>query len=322
MLLVFSFVMILVLVFAVVALMTRPTTAQKAVERRISTVIASRSGYVFETEGEQGQFLEEANDSGWLGSLAGRSSMVRDLQLLILRSQKNVTADSILLTMLGFTVGGFVLTYMLTSLLLAAFAVAAVAAYLPILWLRMAGARRLKDFNAALPDCIETCSRSLRAGHSVVAAISIVAELAVEPAKTEFGEVFKKQNYGLPLRDALLQMLERVPSTDLQVFVTSILVQKDTGGNLAEVLDRTVAVIRDRLRIQGEIRTHTAQGRLTGWILLLLPVVLFIATNLVNPGYSSVLFHTELGKKLLYLGAGLLVIGGFLIRQIIHGIEV
>ena len=100
-----------------------------------------------------------------------------------------------------------------------------------------------------------------------MAAISIVAEQAVEPAKTEFGEVFKKQNYGLPLRDALMQLLDRVPSQDLRVLVTGMLVQKDTGGNLAEILDRILFVIRERLRIQGEIRTHTAQGRMTGWIL-------------------------------------------------------
>jgi tight adherence protein B len=164
-------------------------------------------------------------------------------------------------------------------------------------------------------------ARSLRAGHSLVAAIAIVAEQAVEPARTEFDEVYKKQNYGLPFREALMQLLDRVPSQDLRVLVTGILVQKDTGGNLAEILDRILFVIKERMRIQGEIRIHTAQGRMTGWILCALPIVMLGVINIVNPGYSNVLFTNPLGKKILYLGIGLLVAGGLIIRQIINGIE-
>ena len=165
-------------------------------------------------------------------------------------------------------------------------------------------------------------SRSLRAGHSVVAAIGMVAEQAVEPVKFEFNEVFKKQNYGLNLRDALMQMVERTPSQDLRVLVTGMLVQKETGGNLAEILDRITFVVRERIRIRGEINTHTAQGRLTGWILCALPIVMLVLINWINPGYSSVLFHTRTGNKLLCLGVVLLILGGFTIRKIINGIEV
>ncbi len=165
-------------------------------------------------------------------------------------------------------------------------------------------------------------SRALRAGHSMVAALGIIAEQAPEPAKTEFIEVFKKQNFGLPLRDALMQLLDRVPSQDLRVLVTAMLVQKDTGGNLAEILDRTVFVIRERLRIQGEIRTHTAQGRLTGWILCLLPIIMMFLINVVNPGYSKIMFEDPMGQKMLYAGGGLLLLGGYVIRSIINGIEV
>jgi tight adherence protein B len=117
-------------------------------------------------------------------------------------------------------------------------------------------------------------------------------------------------------------MLDHVPSQDLKVLVTGILVQKETGGNLAEILDRTASVIRERLRIQGEIRTHTAQGRLTGWILCSLPIVMLFMINFINPGYSNILIDTPTGHKLIYLGAGLLFIGAMAIRQIINGIEV
>jgi tight adherence protein B len=118
------------------------------------------------------------------------------------------------------------------------------------------------------------------------------------------------------------QMLDRVPSQDLRVLVTGILVQKETGGNLAEILDRTAATIRERLKIQGEIRTHTAQGRLTGYILCALPVVMLIAINFLNPGYSKVLYENPTGRMISYIGVALLIIGGLIIRQIINGIEV
>ncbi len=119
-----------------------------------------------------------------------------------------------------------------------------------------------------------------------------------------------------------MQMLDRVPSQDLRVLVTGILVQKDTGGNLAEILDRILFVIRERMRIQGEIRTHTAQGRLTGWILCALPIVMLVLINIINPGYSSVLFNDPMGRKLLYAGVVLLGVGGLIIRKIVNGIEV
>ena len=141
--------------------------------------------------------------------------------------------------------------------------------------------------------------------------MEMLAENAQEPAASEFGEIFKQLNLGLPMRDALMQLLDRVPSADLRVLVTAILVQKDTGGNLAEILDRTVFVIRERLRIQGEIQVQTAQGRLTGWILSALPVVMMVLLNLVNPGYSSILFTIRSGRKLIYFSLGMLAVGSF-----------
>jgi tight adherence protein B len=150
----------------------------------------------------------------------------------------------------------------------------------------------------------------------------MLADDAQEPVATEFGEVFKQQNLGLPLREAMLQLLDRVPSADLRVLVTAILVQKDTGGNLAEILDRTVFVIRERLRIQGEIQTQTAQGRMTGWILSVLPIAMMLLLNVVNPGYSAILFSDPLGRKLIYFSLGMLAVGALIIRRIVNGIEV
>jgi tight adherence protein B len=192
------------------------------------------------------------------------------------------------------------------------------AAALPILVLRAKRARRLTKFNQKLPDALDLIARALRAGHSIGAAIEIVAEEGVEPLRSEFGEVYKQQNFGIPQRDALLQLGRRVPSADLQIVITAMLVQKETGGNLVDILDRTTAVLRDRVRIQGELRIHTAQGRLTGWILCLLPVVMFCLISVANPGYTDVLIHDPVGRKLTYTGIGMMVMGGLLIRKIVR----
>jgi len=119
-----------------------------------------------------------------------------------------------------------------------------------------------------------------------------------------------------------MQMVDRVPSQDLRVLVTAILVQRETGGNLVEILDRTVTVIRERQRIHGEIRVQTAQGRLTGWILTALPVVMLVLINLTDPGYSKILFTDPTGRKLIYVGIAFIALGAFFIRKIINSIEV
>ena len=153
-------------------------------------------------------------------------------------------------------------------------------------------------------------------------AIEIVADSAAPGTAAEFAEVFRQQNFGLPLREALLQMLERVPSADLRVLVTAIIVQRETGGNLVEVMDRTSFLIRERQRIQGDIRTQTAQGRLTGWILSLMPIGLMGIINILDPGYSKILFTDPFGRKLVYAGIGLILLGGLIIRQIVNGVDV
>jgi tight adherence protein B len=183
--------------------------------------------------------------------------------------------------------------------------------------LRFKRGSRLKAFNTALPEAIDLMARSLRAGHSMGSSIDLVAEQSPDPLGSEFVQVFQQQRLGLQFREALLQMGSRVPSRDLQFLITAILVQKETGGDLTEILDRASHVIRERVRIEGEVRTHTAQGRLTGWILGLLPVIMLGLINIVSPGYSYVLFHDPTGQKLLYAGATLIVIGGLVIRKVV-----
>lgn len=215
-----------------------------------------------------------------------------------------------------------VLIWFISGKLIEAFLLGVAVGFIPIVLLRMQGGRRLKRMETVLPQVVEMIARALRAGHSLPAAFSIVAEQAPEPAREEFGELFRKQKLGFPLREALLELLERVPSQDLRVLVVGILVQRETGGNLTVILDRTSSVIRERLKLQGDVLVHTAQGRLTGWILCALPILLFALISVVNPSYTKGLTDDPLGRECLYGGVGLLLLGAFLISKIVSGIEV
>ena len=310
------------LTFGIVMYVFRPSQDEKALNKRfVGIKEASGEGSASE---EVTQILKVQHEGsfGWLEDLVDTSSLYSTLQALLLQADSKMTVGTVLATCFGVAIAVGIVTYGFTGLALIGAGAAVVAGFLPLMVLRFRRNRRVAKFNASLADCIDMMARSLRAGHSMVSAIGIIADQAPQPAKFEFGEVSKKQNYGLPLRDSLMQMLDRVPSQDLRVFVTGLLVQKDTGGNLAEILDRIVFVIRERVRIQGEIRTHTAQGRMTGWILSALPIVLLLIINVVDPGYSSVLFNDPVGREMMYTGIVLLCVGGFIIRQIINGIEI
>ncbi len=316
-----AFVVMMLLQFVAILIATKPSLEQKALEKRITHIKAAPELIA----GDAGGLLLATPDAGkyaWIEKLVADFSISEKLQTLILQSDTKITLGKFVFT--SFAVGlavGFGV-YLFMGALMPALSSAGSAFMIPFLVLRIKRNRRVTSFNDALADSIDMMARSMRAGHSVVAAIGIVAEQAVEPVKSEFNEVFKKQNYGLPLREALMQLLDRVPSQDLRVLVTGMMVQKETGGNLAEILDRIAFVIRERIRIHGEIRTHTAQGRLTGYILCGLPIVMLVLLNVINPGYSSVLFDTPTGHKLLYTGIGLLVSGAVTIQKIINSIEV
>jgi len=320
---VLGFISILLATFGVVIAMTRQSPNEQTIAQRMALIRRSakkEDGTTAETTQ-----LFKATRRGrfaWLDEILQIYPFAQRLQLRILQGNSSTTVANLLVTSLGLFTAGYFITWLFASMVLIDAGAGLALGLLPYGILSFKRSRRIKAFNAVLAESIDMLARALRAGHSVAGAIEMLSENAQEPAASEFGEIFKQMNLGLPMRDALLQLLERVPSADLRVLVTAILVQKDTGGNLAEILDRTVFVIRERLRIQGEIQVQTAQGRITGWILSALPIVMMVLLNLVNPGYSSVLFHDPFGRKLMYCSMGLLALGAFIIRRIVNGIEV
>jgi len=178
--------------------------------------------------------------------------------------------------------------------------------------------QRFGKFEAGLPEALDLMVSGLRAGHSLIAAMGLVGRECPDPVGGEFRTCFEEQNYGLELNAALDNMLERIPLQDIRIVATAIMIQKESGGNLAEVLDKTAYIIRERFRLKRNVRTHTAQGRLTGWILTLLPVALGVAIYTINPDMMSILWTRDIGVKLLYASAGMTVVGGLIIRKIVN----
>jgi tight adherence protein B len=178
--------------------------------------------------------------------------------------------------------------------------------------------RRMRQFEQRFPEALDLLGRAVRAGHAFTTGLEIVAKESPEPVASEFRACFEEQNFGLPMRDALLNMAERMPLVDVRFFVTALLVQKETGGNLAEILDELARVIRDRFRIYREVKVKTAQGRLTAIILIVLPVFMLLALEGANPSYVSVLFHDPLGPTILGVAAIMQLIGSILIWRIVH----
>jgi tight adherence protein B len=176
---------------------------------------------------------------------------------------------------------------------------------------------RFDRFNQLLPEAIDLLTRALKAGHSINAAIEMVSREIPDPVGTEFRRTFEEQNFGLPMREAMINLAARVPIPDVQFLVTAILVQKETGGNLVEILEKTASVLRERLRLKGQLAIYTAQGRLTGWILAGLPFFIFLGVNILNPRYGKILIEDPLGRNLIYAGLTLMAIGGYVIRKII-----
>lgn len=189
---------------------------------------------------------------------------------------------------------------------------------LPLLYVHLKRKSRLKKFGAQMPEALELISRALRAGHSLASGINLVADEMANPIRKEFHRCYESQNLGIALEDALEDMSERVPNLDLRFFVTAVVLQRQTGGDLAEILDKIGSLIRERFKIWGQIQALTGEGRLSGIVLLALPPALFLVMYYLNPEYCKVLFTDPMGHKMLAGAVVMQIIGAFVIKKIIN----
>ncbi|MCS7468819.1 type II secretion system F family protein [Stieleria sp. ICT_E10.1] len=190
-------------------------------------------------------------------------------------------------------------------------------ALVPVGWLMVKRKRRLSKFGKQMPEALELLGRSLRAGHSLNAGFGLVSKEMEDPLAREFGRAFEEQNLGIPLDEAIEDMADRVPNMDLRFFATAVVLQRQTGGDLAEILDKIGHLIRERLQILGQIQALTGEGRMSGAVLLALPPVLFIVMLYLNREYVMMLFTDEIGRYMLGFGLITQIIGALVIKKII-----
>jgi tight adherence protein B len=234
---------------------------------------------------------------------------VHQVDRLVLQSGVRLNVASFLGLTLAGGVAGLILSRVLHLPAWIAIIVVVAVAWLPTFYVYAAKARRLHTIEAQLPDALDLMGRAMRAGHAFTGSLKMVGDEMPEPIASEFRLTFDEINYGIPLQDALTNLATRVPSTDLRYFVIAVLIQRETGGNLAELLDNISALIRARLKLLGTIRVLSAEGRLSAWILTVLPFVLAAVINLINPDFMALLWKDPTGLKMVGGALALMIVG-------------
>lgn len=287
-------------------------------QQRVRDELGKLAGGRKEPEEPSGPVWKELDpDTRWVDRLLLRLPHQKDLEHLLEQADSGWTPGIFFLLTLGTgAVAGAVLLVASGSWAVGSLAAAA-GGSVPYAWLRRKRARRVRAFEEHFPEAIDLLTRSVRAGHALSTGLQVIAEESPEPVSTEFRQVFEEQRYGLPLRESLLALADRVDLVDVRMFVTAILMQRESGGNLAENLENLGQLIRDRFRFQRDVRTKTAHGRITGLVLVLAPVGAGLGMILINPDYMAPLWEQQLGRYMLAAAAGLQILGFLVIRRIV-----
>lgn len=262
-------------------------------------------------------FRSAVLQSPWLRPIISRLPQLRDAEFMLQQAGVTWTLQTLLLLSVGTAFGLGSMTLIATQSVLTGAVATVLGAMLPTLYVRRRRTKRFNAFEEFLPECIDLVGRALRAGHPLTAGFKMAADDGPEPVAGEFRRVFEEQRFGLPIQDSLLGMSDRVNLVDVRILVTAILIQREVGGNLAEILDNLAAVVRARFTIRRQIRVYTAQGRMTGYLLSALPIILFTILYMINPQYMSILFTDPIGKILIGVAVSMQLIGFLWIRKII-----
>ena len=306
------FVLLLIFSFLVLLYFLKPTSTEAAIQQRLDSLEKNRSGLA-----DTSTILKEESFSStpWLDDLIRRLPFSTSLSLLIRQAGKEWQVGSVLLGCLG--VG--LLAWWLGSLMVGSWSLllAVAVALTPIALLYVLREQRFRKFDEQVPEAVDLMSRGLRAGHSIAAVLEMVGTEIADPLGAEFKALHKEQTLGLPMRDAMMNLVKRMPRDDMRFIATAVLLQKESGGNLAQILDKTATLVRERARLRGQLRIYTAQGRITGWILCFAPFGMFALISIVNKNYTKILFSEPLGVKMVEGALGLMLLGVLIIRKII-----
>lgn len=259
-----------------------------------------------------------------LDNLLRRSSRISNLQPFLEQANLKIRAANILLSCLlsALALGGVGLIAAAAlppkqALLFAATGLV-LGGFIPYSYASYRRTKRFQKFEELFPEAIDTLARAVRAGHAFTTALELIANELSEPVASEFRKLFEEQKFGLPVRDALMNLAERMPLVDVKFFVTAVMLQRETGGNLAEILDNLSYVIRERFKIMRQVRVYTAQGRLTMLLLMGLPPLIVMTMLLTSPAFIRPLFTDPIGHVLIVVGVVLQTLGYFVIRKIIQ----
>ena len=247
-----------------------------------------------------------------------RSERVSELQKMLQQGSVDIRAGNFLIVCAISAVVLGLIAMIIGKAFVFFWAGALVGFFLPYAYASHMRAKRFQKFEEKFPEAIDTLARAVRAGHAFTTALEMIANELAEPVGSEFRQLYEEQKFGLPVRDALLNFTERVPLVDVKFFVTAVMLQRETGGNLAEILDNLSYVIRERFKILRQVRVHTAQGRLTMMLLMALPPAIVVIMLTLNPGFIQPLFKDPIGHMLIVAGITMQTMGYFFIRKIIR----
>ncbi len=285
--------------------------ADRRMERRLRDIAPRESG------GSPTSFIRDKKEGPLPAldrALGGSGS---SLSRLVEQSGVATTPSTIILASVGLAVLSALFVLIFVRQPFSWLVGGVVGSMLPTLFLKRRRSTRLKRFEEQFPEALDLLSRAIRAGHAFQTAMGMCADELPAPVGIEFRKSFDQQNFGLPLKDALNELAERVPILDVKFFVTAVLIQRETGGNLAEILDNLAHVVRERFKILRQVRVHTAHGRFTGYVLLALPAALAAVLAWMNPDHMDLLFKEKMGQMMIMAAIVMQTVGYFWIRQVI-----
>lgn len=311
------FLVLFAVVVLTIALGWKYLEAQK--KKKVTEMLQTAVG---ETHHVETKVLMEADSGGndALKQFLSRFNFAKVLETRIQQAGLTMSLNTLLIQMLVLTIPGALIGARLNPLMfrgLSAAALAAVGAMLPYIYVMRTRAKRLAAFEEQFPEALEFLSRAMRAGHAFSIALEMLSEESPQPLGTEFRKVFNEHNLGLPIETALGNLTERMPLLDVKFFVSAVLLQRETGGNLAEILTKLAAVIRERFKLKGQVKAASAHGRITGSILTIMPVALMFGLLIVAPGYLQGMADDPDGRIMIASVIVMIIIGHFIIRKIV-----
>jgi tight adherence protein B len=310
------FVVVALAAFVVFSLLDERSSKARLLRERLSTVDKAPE----RDPGEEMALLrdEVLSKIPAFDNLLRRWPRIAQLQTMLEQGDVKSRAGNVVLLCVLSGAGVGLLVLLFSGFPQFAWLGALLGSFLPYSYASYKRTKRFQKFEEIFPEAIDTLARAVRAGHAFTTALELIAAEIADPVASEFRKLFEEQKFGLPVRDALVNLTERVPLVDVKFFVTAVMLQRETGGNLAEILDNLSYVIRERFKIMRQVRVHTAQGRMTMMLLMGLPPIIIVTMQAMNPSFIRPLFQDPIGHALIVVGITLQTIGYFVIRKVIQ----